>query len=74
MPGPAGAKATLDLRPDVSVEVHVGHGLEGCGGGVEQLLALLPEQSYDLHGSKEIDRHPSRSSARAVVSPATASP
>ncbi len=58
MPGPAGAKATLDLRPDVFVEVHVGHGLEDFGGSVEELLAFLPEQDYDLYGSDELDRYP----------------
>ena len=53
-----GAKATLDTRPDVFIEVHVGYGLEDFGGSVEELLGFFPEQDYDLYGSNEIDRYP----------------
>jgi FkbM family methyltransferase len=53
-----GAKATLDTRPDVFTEVHVGYGLEEFGGSVDELLGFFPEQDYDLYGSDEIDRYP----------------
>jgi FkbM family methyltransferase len=53
-----GAKATLDLRPDVFVEVHVGYGLEDFGGSVDELLGFFPEQDYDLYASNELDRYP----------------
>jgi FkbM family methyltransferase len=68
-----GAPATLATRPDVFVEVHVGYGLEDFGGGVDELLEFFPEQDYELYGSNEIDRDPSRSSARAAPWPTTAS-
>jgi FkbM family methyltransferase len=53
-----GAKATLDLRPDVFIEVHVGYGLEDFGGSVDELLGFFPEEDYELYGSNEIDRYP----------------
>jgi hypothetical protein len=53
-----GAKATLDLRPDVFVEVHVGYGLEDFGGSVDELLGFFPEQDDDRYASNEIDRYP----------------
>jgi FkbM family methyltransferase len=53
-----GAKATLDTRPDVFIEVHVGYGLEEFGGSLDELLGFFPERDYDLYGSNEIDRYP----------------
>jgi FkbM family methyltransferase len=53
-----GAKATLDRRPDVFIEVHVGYGLEDFGGSVDELLGFFPEEDYELYGSNEIDRYP----------------
>jgi FkbM family methyltransferase len=53
-----GAKATLETRPDVFIEVHVGYGLEDFGGSVEELLGFFPEDDYELYGSNEIDRYP----------------
>jgi FkbM family methyltransferase len=38
-----GATEVLKHRPDFYIEVHVGIGLEGAGGSVEKLLALIPK-------------------------------
>jgi FkbM family methyltransferase len=53
----AGASRTLERATDWFVEVHVGHGLEGAGGSVAEILAHFPETKYErfIHndGSRE---------------------
>lgn len=50
-----GAAGTFAARPDWSVEVHVGCGLEAAGGSVEQVLAHFPAALYDRFVHSEGD-------------------
>jgi FkbM family methyltransferase len=52
------AGQTLQTRPDVFIEVHVGAGLETFGGSVEELVGFFPDSDYELFASNELDRYP----------------
>jgi hypothetical protein len=54
----AGAVQTLAARPDWSVEVHVGCGLEGAGGSVEQILRHFPGEAFARYVHSEGDGEP----------------
>lgn len=53
----AGGSLTLRSLPDCFVEVHVGTGLEACGGSVEEIVSLFPSESFDLLFRYEPDPH-----------------
>jgi FkbM family methyltransferase len=51
-----GAAKTLQSRPDLFIEVHVGKGLETFGGSVSEVLKLLPAGS-DVYVAEPHDDH-----------------
>ena len=46
-----GATKTLESRPDLFIESHVGVGLEELGGSIEKLLSLIPS-GYEIRVSR----------------------
>ena len=72
-----GAKATLESRPDVAVEVHDPSVLAAHGTSCDRVLALLPEDDYELfvnhgpndrvHGVERLDRHGPLPDARCTI-------
>jgi FkbM family methyltransferase len=48
-----GAARVLANRPDVLIEVHLGHRLDRFGGSTEELLAHFPASDYSLYFNEE---------------------
>jgi len=51
-----GARKTLESRPDLFVEVHLGFGLEQFGGSVDQILAFFSDREYEFFMASEAEK------------------